>query len=237
MPDITVYTFSPDWGLPTTGPFALKLLAWLGLHGIPHRTVVENNTRKAPAGKIPWAVIDGEPVADSDRIIARLSHLAPPDPEQPAPDRAAAHAFKTAFEERVHQVLEYELFLHPAGAAYMDGFIRRHAPFPLGGLVSHMMRRHFGKQLHARGLTRHTPEEIAAMGRAEIAALADYIAARPYLGGEAPSRADLAVFGQVMPLLAWPMRTPVADTAKATPILRDWAGRIHTAAFGVSPDP
>ena len=54
---------------------------------------------------------------------------------------------------------------------------------------------------------------------------------------ERDSRADLAVFGQVMPLLAWPMRTPVADTAKATPVLRDWAGRIHTAAFGVSPDP
>lgn len=232
MPEITVYTFSPDWGLPTTGPFALKLLAWLGLHGIPYRQEIQNDTRKGPAGKSPWAVIDGETVGDSDRIIARLAPLAGPEPRQDAAHRAAAHAFKTAFEERVHQVLEYELFVHPAGAAYMDRFIRSLAPPVMGALISRGMRRHFARQLHARGIARHPPDEVAAIGRAEIAALSDYLDARGYLGGDAPSVADLSVFGQVAPMLNWPMDTPVARTVKDTPAIRRWAAEITRQAFG-----
>ena len=45
---------SPDWGLPTVGPFALKLLAWLELAGISYERVVEANPRKGPKGKNPW---------------------------------------------------------------------------------------------------------------------------------------------------------------------------------------
>ena len=43
---IRVFTFSPGWGLPTNGPFALKLLAWLELAGIPYEQVVENPERR-----------------------------------------------------------------------------------------------------------------------------------------------------------------------------------------------
>jgi hypothetical protein len=31
MADLRVFTFSPDRGLPSAGPFAIKLLAWLEL--------------------------------------------------------------------------------------------------------------------------------------------------------------------------------------------------------------
>jgi hypothetical protein len=33
MPDLRVFTFSPDWGLPSAVPFAIKLLAWLEIAG------------------------------------------------------------------------------------------------------------------------------------------------------------------------------------------------------------
>ncbi len=76
MPDesslskIRVFTFAPDWGLPTVGPFALKLLAWLELAGVPYVQVVEPNPRKGPKGKNPWIELDGEPIGDSEVIIA-----------------------------------------------------------------------------------------------------------------------------------------------------------------------
>ena len=57
---LRVFTFAPDWGLPTVGPFALKLLAWLELAGIPYEQVVEGNPRKGPKGKNPWIELDGE---------------------------------------------------------------------------------------------------------------------------------------------------------------------------------
>ena len=51
MTTLKVFTFPPDWGLPTVGPFVLKLLAWLEFAGLPYEQVYEANPRKGPKGK------------------------------------------------------------------------------------------------------------------------------------------------------------------------------------------
>jgi hypothetical protein len=43
----------------------------------------------------------------------------------------------------LHQVLEWELLIHPAGAAYMREFFAKAAPWPMGPLVFTMVRRRF----------------------------------------------------------------------------------------------
>ena len=72
MSKVRVFTFAPDWGLPTVGPFALKLLAWLELAGIPYEQVIEANPVKGPKGKNPWIELDGERIGDSEVIIDLL---------------------------------------------------------------------------------------------------------------------------------------------------------------------
>lgn len=226
MSDLTVYTFSPAWGLPTSGPFSLKLVAWLKLNAIPYRQVIENNAAKGPQGKSPWIEDAAGRLGDSDAIIAHLSHgiedRAMPD------DEPCAHFAKTAFEERFHQVLEYELLVHPAGVAGFEDLVRAEAP-RLGGVVSAIARRHFRRQLHARGLTRRTPAQIESIGRSDIDALETLLAERRFLGGEALSRADLAVFGQVAPMLNWPMQTPVALHAKTRRAILGWHAALREA--------
>lgn len=234
MSSLRVFAFEPDWGLPTTGPFALKLLAWLELNGIPYEQVVEGNSRKGPLGKSPWIEHDGKRIGDSEAIIKYLAgHYGKPiEPEvADAATRAAAHAFKVAFEEEFHQILEWELFFRSEGAAYIDGQIRKATPPLVGALVSRLVRKHFHRQLHARGIARHDPETIAAKGGADLDALAAWLRDRPFLAGDEPILADLAVFGQVAPMLHWPMDTPVAHYAKTLPPVRDWCGRVRAACF------
>jgi glutathione S-transferase len=72
MATLRVFIFAPDWGLPTVGPFALKLLAWLELAGLPYEQVFEANPRKGPKGKNPWIELDGERIGDSEVIIDLL---------------------------------------------------------------------------------------------------------------------------------------------------------------------
>jgi glutathione S-transferase len=226
MSDLTVYTFSPAWGLPTSGPFSLKLLAWLNLNGIPYRQVIENNAAKGPQGKSPWIEDATGRLGDSDAIVEHLSSGI----EDKAPDAGGpcAHFAKTTFEERFHQVLEYELMVHPAGIEGFDRLVRTEAP-RLGGVISTVARRHFRRQLHARGLTRRTTTQIAALGRSDIDALESLLGERPFLGGEVLSRADLAVFGQVAPMLNWPMETPVAQYARTRPAISRWHAAIRDA--------
>ncbi len=53
MSTLRVFTFSPHWGLPSGGPSALKLMAWLKLAGIPYEQAIKDDPRKGPKGKNP----------------------------------------------------------------------------------------------------------------------------------------------------------------------------------------
>jgi glutathione S-transferase len=114
------------------------------------------------------------------------------------------------------------------GVAQREHGVRTEAP-RLGGVISTVVRRHFRRQLHARGLTRRMTTQITALGRSDIDALQSLLGERPFLGGEVLSRADLAVFGQVAPMLNWPMDTPVAQYARTRPAISRWHAAIRGA--------
>ena len=158
-------------------PFALKLLAWLKLAGVPFEQVVEANPRKGPKGKNPWIELDGQRIGDSEVIIELLKRRYGIDldegltPEQ----MALGHSWRRTFEEHFHQVLEWELFFHPAGAAWMRDSMGSQMPSVLAGPVFLLIRQQFGKQLYARSIARHSPEVIAQKGRADLDALAAFL--------------------------------------------------------------
>lgn len=226
MSPLEVYTFSPRWGLPTTGPFALKLLAWLNEAGIDYVQRFEDRPGKGPLGKSPWIEHDGQRLGDSDAIIAHLAKLHDlPDPfAVPDGEKALRLALKLAFEERFHQILEWELFVHPAGAAEVRAIVREALPPPVDRLISAGMIRHFTRQLHARGIGRLPPQAIADEGE-RLLDMVDALlgSGTAWLSGaDAPDIVDFAAWGQLAPMLSWPMQTPVAMAAKARPALMRW---------------
>lgn len=225
MEQLRVFTFAPGWDLPTVGPFALKLLAWLDHQGIAYRQMIENRAARGPLGKSPWIEQGGLRMGDSDAIIRHLAaQHGLPDPTRARNAQEAANLFlKAAFEERFHQVLEWELFMHPEGRREMRAMIDMQTPPLIGGLVLATMKRHFRRQLQARGIGRLHPAEIAAEGCGMLDGLALCLEARDgWLDPGGPGLSDFAVWGQVAPMICWPMATPVADHAKAQPVLRRW---------------
>ena len=75
MTELRVFTFSPAFGLPTGGPFALKLLKWLDIAGIHYEQVIENDSGKGPNRKNPWIELNGKRIPDSEAIIDHLARL------------------------------------------------------------------------------------------------------------------------------------------------------------------
>jgi glutathione S-transferase len=225
MSTLRVFAFEPDWGLPTTGPY----------NDIPYEFVGENDSRKGPLGKSPWIELDGQRMGDSSAIIAHLAKLhgvAVTAPGRDAHEEAAAHAFNIAFEDRFHQILEWELFVHPAGFEFVRAQAGKVAPGLIGGFLAAWIRRHFRKQLHARGIGRLPPQTIAEKGRADLDALAAWLSDRSFLaGGTEPTLADFSVFGQVTPVMRWPMDTPVARYARTLKPLQSWCERITERTF------
>jgi glutathione S-transferase len=232
MAELKVFTFAPAWGLPTAGPFALKLLKWLELAGMPYTQVIEQLSQKGPKGKNPWIELDGQLIADTEIIIDLLARRSGFDidagltPEQ----RGLSHAVRRMVEEHFHMVLEWELFVHPAGiAGGARQMARESVPAPLAGLATTYITRHFGRQLHARGIARHAPEIIAAKARADLDALETLIGDKDYLAGNRPCMADVSAYGLLMPMARWPMKTPAGDSIKSRPRLMAYLDRMHEA--------
>ncbi len=231
MVDLKVFTFSPAFGLRSSGPFALKLLKWLDLAGMPFTQVVEDLPNKGPKSKNPWIELDGERIGDTEIIIDLLTKRSGFNIDSGlTPDqRALSHAVRRMVEEHFHMILEWELFVHPAGKEGARQLAAEAVPAPLAGLAATYMTQHFGRQLHARGIARHAPDIIAAKARADLDAIEDIIGGGPYLVGAHRSMADVSIYGLLMPMARWPMRTPTADSIKGRPRLMAYLDRMHEA--------
>lgn len=228
MADLVVYTFSPAWGLSSSSPFALKLIKWLEIAGLPFQQKFADNPSKGPKGKNPWIEVDGKRIGDTEIIISLLIKQSGFDieAELSLEQKAISHTIRRMLEEHLHQVLEWELFMHPAGYTGMREMLATMAPAFIVAPLLAMMRRHFAKQLHARGIARHSDAVIAEKGKADVDAFEALLGRKPFLFGEHPSMADVTAFGLIAPLARWPMRTPVADYVKTRAKLVDYIERI-----------
>jgi hypothetical protein len=113
MSQLRVFTFFPAFGLPTGGPFALKLLKWLDIGGIDYQQVIENDSGKGPNKKNPWVELNRERIPDSELIIDRLTDIYGFDIDaglEPT-ELARLHAFRRMIEEHLHMVFEWEMFV------------------------------------------------------------------------------------------------------------------------------
>lgn len=225
---ILVYSFGTAWGVPvpTVSPFGLKLVTWLRIHGVEHELRVENNPGKGPKGKCPWAVIDGEALADSQLVIERIAALRKVAPPAITPHQAAlATATRLMLEEHYHQVWEHELFIHEGGWQRGQEFWD-FLPPGLRIVIRAIARAQLRKQLHARGVGRHAHDRIVGMGKVVLDAVDELLGDGPYFFGPEPTDIDAVVFG-FLALTQWaPGRSPVWDHCRARPRLGAYCQRM-----------
>lgn len=195
---IRLFAFATGWGVPfeTAAPFPLKLAAWLRMAKIPYEFVIANDPSKGPKGKAPWIEIGATRMGDSALIIETLSerfgvaldsHLSPAD-------RALATSVQRMLEEHYHQCFEHQLFFGVGSDERLAEFAAM-LPIPLRWLVPTVLKRAFRKQLHARGMGRHSEEVIVAQGKADLDALSEMLGDKPYFLGDQPSSIDACIFG------------------------------------------
>jgi len=229
---VRVYAFDGAWGLPTTGPFALKLLAWLQLAGIEHTLVHENDTRKGPKGKSPWIEHRGQRMGDSQLIVEYLQRELDVDPDAWLTDqqRAVSLAFRHLFEEHWHQIYEYEFIVHDDGFPHFRRLFDGLPPI-VRSVLAWLMRRGFRKQLHARGVIRHAPDVITRVGIDDVQAFATVVGDGPFAFGERPCSLDAVAFGFLAPAIYSPVPTPVWSHVRDHAVLRPYVERLRERWF------
>ena len=195
---IRLFAFGTGWGIPfaTSAPFPLKLATWLRMAEIPFDFVVANDPSKGPKGKSPWIEYGSVRMGDSALIIEHLQENfgVDLDAHLDARERALAVCIQRMLEEHYHQCFEHQFFFGRGSDERLREFASS-MPIPLRWLLPTVLRRAFGKQLHARGMGRHAEEIIIAQGKADLDALAELLGTQPYFLGDRPSSIDACVFG------------------------------------------
>jgi glutathione S-transferase len=224
---ITLYSFGPAFGLPDPSPFVTKAEVLLKMAGLPYKTDT-GGFNKAPKGKLPYIVDDGDTIADSTFIRWHLEKKYHIDLDRglDAEQRAIAWAFEKMLEDHLYWAVVHERWMDDANFDKGPRTFFRKIPAPMRPFLVPMIRRQVRRALHGQGMGRHSPEEIVALGTRSIDATADFLGTKPFLMGSEPTGVDATAFAFIAGLLCPVFETKLRSAAERRDNLRRYVGRM-----------
>jgi glutathione S-transferase len=231
--NLHLFTFDAAWGLPTAGPFGLKLEMCLRMLDVAYQRHYELDSRKGPKRKSPWIEDEGARIGDTELILQHIksSRGRELDRDLSDADRARGVVLSRMLEEHYHQVFEYELIVLDAGFAHLRRLFAGKMPAPMLSVLAPILRRGFKKHLFERGIARHTPAEVSAMGCADIDSLATWLGGREWFITDRPTKADASALGLLAVTIRSPLPTPVCEHARSKPNLVAFVDRTLSRFF------
>lgn len=229
---IELHGFGPGFGLPDPSPFCIKADLVLQMSGLPFERK-RGSMRKAPKGKLPVIVDDGETIADSTFIRLHLERRHGIDldngltPEQ----RGTAWAVEKMLEDHVYWMIVQERWTVDANFDRGPRHFFNAVPAPLRPFIISMVRRKVRQNLHGHGMGRYSAEERLELARQAIGALAAIMGEKRHLMREEPCWADATVGAFLIAGLSPVFESPLRGVIEGHPTLTAYAARMSAAYF------
>ncbi len=233
MAELIVHQIPGAWGLPTIGPFSLKLEAYLRIVGIPYKAVIDATPFKGPKRKLPWIEHEGKTIGDSGFIIEYLEQRfgCNPNAGLTAAERGVALALRRLLEENLYWTLVFDRWMVDANWPLTKQTVLGLIPAPARLLIAPIARRGVKRQLMGHGIGLHSPDEIHAIAAKDIGAVADVLGDKPYLMGNTPTEIDAVAYGVLANIMLVPIASATKDAALRRTNLVDYIERIRTRYF------
>lgn len=230
---IILYQFPPAFGLPNASPFCMKLELYLRMAGLPYRNRYTLDLQRAPKGKLPWIDDDGTVMADSGLIVEYLKrkHGDALDCDLTSLQRAQALAIARLVEEHLYWVVLHDRWIASPGWEMTRAAVFGRLAWPLRVIVPYVAQRGLRAELRGQGIGRHTPEQIHALGIADIDALAELLGDQEYFLGPQATSVDAVVAAFLANLLLVPLETPVKQAAAGHSKLVAYCERVMRRYF------
>jgi len=228
---IKLYQYRPAFGLPNASPFCMKLETYLRMSGLPFEAppVTLRELGRAPKGKMPYVDDKGDILADTTFIVDHLkaSYGDRLDGWLSTEQKAVACAFQRLMEENLYWAVVYTRWVEPQGWEETRAAFFASLPAPLRWVLPPLARRGMLRQMRGHGMGRHTGEEIVAIGKRDITALADFLGNKPYLMGKAPCSLDATGYAFLANLLWPPVESALKQHAQTYPQLQAYCERMR----------
>ena len=190
-------TLPPAFGLRNVSPFCLKIEMLLTSLKLEFTHTDIQDPRKAPKGKLPYLVVDGTTIADSELITEHLDRLTGGAVYAGLSEQQVAEglALSRLVEDHLYWIMVASRWLDddwwPHVVENFFGFV----PGLIRPLAAGMARRQVRQTYHLHGLGRHSLEEQKGFARRDFAALDAALKGRAFLGGDEPRIFDFTLAG------------------------------------------
>lgn len=233
MEEITLYQFSQGWGLPNPSPFCMKLEGYLKLTGLEYSTVVLNDPRKAPKGKLPYIKHNGKKIADSNMIIDYLKlHVdADLDSHLNAQEAAIHYAMRVMLDEQLYFVLVYNRWADEKNWIIVRDTLFAGIPKLIRGVITGKIRNKVVADLEGQGIARHKANEVYSIGIKCVQSLSEYLGDKEWFGGNKPCTLDVCAVSYLANFLKPPTTCPVKDEIKSNQKLLEYTERALNTIF------
>ena len=233
MAMIRLFEIPPAGGLPSASPFCVKLEAYMRMAGLAYESVLLANPAKAPKGKLPYIEDGPKTVADSGLIIEYLKkeYGDPLDEKLTAGQWSVAHAFRRLLEESLYFAIVYSRWIDPVGWAVLKPELVRMLPPVARWFVPGLARSSVRKSLHQQGIARHAPDEVYALGDADLSAIATFLADKPYMMGDSPTSLDASAYGMIASIVTMGIESRLKSHARSHENLIAYCDRMREAYF------
>ena len=235
MDKVIVYHLPGGWGLVSVSPFCLKLDAFLRMTGIPHEAVTATTPFGGPKGKAPWIEHEGRKIGDSTLIILYLKERfgVDPDARLTQAQRGQALAIQRLVEENLYWAMVNDRWNTAENWPVLKGSVLGGIPAIPRTIMAPFARRGVLKQLKGQGMGHHSAEEIAAIAKRDIDALAAMLDGQDWFFGDEPTETDCVVYSLLANVyqvgFASPIKPVIAGHANLVSFLERFAARFYPA--------
>ncbi len=229
---ITLYQPKSHFGLPNLSPFCMKLETWLRMSQIPFETKALNIS-KAPNGKMPYIKDGQDYLGDTTLIIEHLRQKYPCELDQnlSASELAVSLAMQRLFENHLNFAMIYSRWVEPQQWPKMRALFFGDLPAGLKQIIPALVQKKVVRDLKGHGLSKHPTETIYKMAIADLTAIRNFLADKPYFMGEQPTSLDAIAYAYLANLLWTPFENPMQSFVQNNPKLVTYCERMKAAYY------
>jgi glutathione S-transferase len=171
-------------------------------------------------------------VTDSTHVRTYVAHKYHLDLDDglDARQRAESWAIERMMEDHLYWAMVWFRWVDADNFAKGPAHFADRAPEAARAQIREEMQARKIGELHSHGLGRHTPEQIAELGKRSLDALAVLLGDKPYLFGEKPHAADAIAFGVVASVSYAVLRNSVTS-GRGKPFESGRLRRTHDASL------
>ncbi len=227
----------PGHGLvPSLSPPCAKLETWLRLAAIPY-VIGAVTPGEAPKRKYPYISHEGRLIGDATLLLPHLRRRYDVDPDSHlgARERAVARATRRMLKEHFYWVIVHGRWVPEAGyaqyLAILSDALPHALPLELRQQIVASHREPLLAQLDAQGLGRHSPDEVAELGKEDLDALATLLGSDAFFFGDQPSTLDVTAYASLTNVIDVAVDSPIKVAALAHPNLVAHTRRMQARFF------